>query len=517
MCWLVLAGVLYLVPITLWAQQFDLARARRAVVRVIADGGNIIGSGSIIKIDSGEAYILTAYHVIQQDLFKGVSHVRVELFTEEVLEARISRHRIDTDNDIAVLIVRNLPSAPPTPIPWESNVTERQKVWTLGHPRGGARWAVTDGLVSGIEGRKIYFSGTAVSPGNSGGPLLNDKGAFVGMNVNVAEQSGIALTADAIRALIRGWIPAWPESAQVEPQRPSQLSSPPPSTPAQQPAQVVRGKDGKEMRLVPAGWFEMGSTDAEIEDAYQLAKKYDKSAAKSWFEDEKPRHHVWVDAFYMDTYEVTMKEYQAFRQATGHRALPTEVTTYAPRDNHPVVGVSWDDAEAYCRWAEKQLPTEAQWEKAARGTDGRTYPWGRNPSTAAGPTIAMPGVKKIGRIQVRMMASVYGTGGHFCGGKSPDGIHDLAGNVWEWVRDWYDATYYSRSPERNPENTTAASNRVLRGGGWNSAAADVRAAVRSGDARLCAFVAGTRPHGHTSSVSAVWWRCRRPGSNSLTL
>ena len=92
------------------------------------------------------------------------------------------------------------------------------------------------------------------------------------------------------------------------------------------------------MRLVPAGWFEMGSTDAEIEDAYQLAKKYNKSAEKSWFEDEKGRHRVWVDAFYMDTYEVTMKEYQAFRQATGHQALPTEVTTYAPGTTIPL---SW--------------------------------------------------------------------------------------------------------------------------------------------------------------------------------
>ena len=375
--WLVLAGVLCLMPMTLWAQPFDLARARHAVVRVIADGGNSIGSGSIIKIDGGVAYILTAYHVIQQYVSRG--HVRVELFTEEVLEARISGQRIDTDNDIAVLIVRNLPSVPPPTIPWESTVTETQRVYALGHPIGVPGWVVTDGTVSRILGGKIYFSGTAVGPGNSGGPLLNAEGAFVGMNVSVAAHLGIALAADVIRALIRGWIPAWPESAQVEPQRPSQPSSPPPSPPAQQPAQVVRGKDGKEMRLVPAGWFEMGSTDAEIEDAYQLAKKYDKSAAKSWFEDEKPRHRVWVDAFYMDTYEVTMKEYQAFRQATGHQALPTEVTTYAPGDNHPVVAVSWDDAEAYCRWAEKQLPSEAQWEKAARGTDGRTYPWGKEP------------------------------------------------------------------------------------------------------------------------------------------
>jgi formylglycine-generating enzyme required for sulfatase activity len=477
---LVLAGVLFLMPLTLWAQPFDLARARRAVVRVIADGGKSIGSGSIIKIDSTGAYILTAYHVIQQDVLKG-SQVRVELFTEEVLVARISRQRIDIANDIAVLVVRPLSSSSLSAIPWESAVAvwDTQTVYALGHPLGGPRWAVTSGTVSGIDGGKIYFSGTAVSQGNSGGPLLNDKGAFVGMNVNVAGQSGIALAADVIRALIRGWIPAEPGSAQTAPQQPPQPPPPPFSAPAQQPAQVVRGKDGKEMRLIPANWFKMGNTDAEIEDAYQLAKKYHKSAEKSRFEDEKGRRSVWVDAFYMDTYEVTMKEYQAFRQAAGHQALPPKVTTYAPGDNHPVVMVSWSDAAAYCRWAEKQLPTEAQWEKAARGTDGQTYPWGNEPINGRRANYCDTWCEYEWKDTsqddgYRYTAPV----GIFTAGGSPYGIHDLAGNVWEWVRDWYDATYYSRSPERNPENTTVAEYRVLRGGGWHSHAAHLRAAYR---------------------------------------
>jgi formylglycine-generating enzyme required for sulfatase activity len=180
-------------------------------------------------------------------------------------------------------------------------------------------------------------------------------------------------------------------------------------------------------------------------------------------EDEKPVHRVWLDAFYMDTYEVTVKEYQAFRQATGHRALPDWVSKFAPGDQYPIVGVSWDDAAAYCRWAEKQLPTEAQWEKAARGTDGRTYPWGNEQPH-----------KRLAQHESQGAAPV----GSFDGGKSPYGIHDLAGNVGEWVRDWYDAQYYSKSPERNPENTTAAASRVLRGGGWFDNAAYLRAANR---------------------------------------
>jgi formylglycine-generating enzyme required for sulfatase activity len=199
------------------------------------------------------------------------------------------------------------------------------------------------------------------------------------------------------------------------------------------------------MRLVSAGWFEMGSTTGD--------------------EDEKPVHRVWLDAFYMDTHEVTMKEYQAFRQATGHQALPEWASKYAPGDQHPVIGVSWDDAAAYCRWAEKQLPSEAQWEKAARGTDERMYPWGNEPPHDK---LANYDGKRQGTTPV----------GSFADGKSPYGIHDLAGNVWEWVRDWYDARYYSQSPERNPVNTTAAEFRVLRGGGWLDSAALVRAALR---------------------------------------
>jgi iron(II)-dependent oxidoreductase len=279
--------------------------------------------------------------------------------------------------------------------------------------------------------------------------------------------------ADVLRPIIRGWVPAWPETTQEARQQKSQPEQAP------QLAQVIQGKDGKEMRLVPAGWFEMGSTDAEIEAAYQLAKQFYASAEKSWFEGEKSRHRVWVDAFYMDTYEVTMQEYQAFRQATGHRELPSGVSQYAPGDQYPVVGVSWDDAEAYCRWADKALPTEAQWEKAARGPDSRTYPWGNEPVSGRRANSCDAKCEEGWKDQrqddgYRYTAPV----GSFAEGKSPYGIHDLAGNVWEWVRDWYDPQYYSRSPERNPENTTAAEYRVLRGGGWPARAALLRAALR---------------------------------------
>jgi formylglycine-generating enzyme required for sulfatase activity len=220
------------------------------------------------------------------------------------------------------------------------------------------------------------------------------------------------------------------------------------------------------MLLVPEGWFTMGSTEAEIKAAYELSKKYEASTSESWFAGEKPQHRVWVDAFYMDRYEVTVGEY---------------ISQYAPKDTHPVVLVSWDDADAYCRWTGKQLPTEAQWEKAALGTDGRRYPWGND---------AVDG-KRANYCDTRCESGWWkdqsqddgyqytAPVGSYPLGKSPYGIEDLAGNVWEWVQDWYDATYYSRSPERNPVNATPGTACVLRGGGWDSDPAYVRAANRA--------------------------------------
>ncbi len=128
---------------------------------------------------------------------------------------------------------------------------------------------------------------------------------------------------------------------------------------------------------MPEGCFWMGSTDEESKSAYQLRKEYAPKTPKYWFDAEKPRHRVWVDAFYVDKHEVTVGEYKTFRRVTGyHKKLPPKVSQYAPTDRHPVVLVSWADAKAYCRSVDKALPTEAQWEKAARGSDGWQYPWG---------------------------------------------------------------------------------------------------------------------------------------------
>ncbi len=177
-------------------------------------------------------------------------------------------------------------------------------------------------------------------------------------------------------------------------------------------------------------------------------------------EDEKPQHRVWLDRFDIDLHEVTTAQYAAFL-AQDKRAPPWqwESVELAIHRDRPVVGVSWNDADAYCRWRGKRLPTEAEWEKAARGTDGRLYPWGNEAPTPDRANFALGA--RFSYSQALMPVRHYETG------VSPYGLYHMAGNVWEWVADWYEAGYYEKSPERNPKGPESGSFKVLRGGSWS--------------------------------------------------
>ena len=171
--------------------------------------------------------------------------------------------------------------------------------------------------------------------------------------------------------------------------------------------------EDKLMVLVPAGEFMMGSWTGDA--------------------DERPVHRVYVDAFFMDKYQVSVGHYATFLNATSQAAPPAWDIMNKPRhQKRPVVNVDWVDADAYCKWAGKRLPTEAEREKAARGADGRVYPWGNELPTG---------------LHANMMRERWSNHwalspvGQFEGGKSPYGIYDMAGNVWEWVNDWYAADY----------------------------------------------------------------------------
>ncbi|MDP2806862.1 MAG: formylglycine-generating enzyme family protein, partial [bacterium] len=218
--------------------------------------------------------------------------------------------------------------------------------------------------------------------------------------------------------------------------------------------EVTNPTDGSVLIEIPAGSFSMGSSDGGS--------------------DEKPVHTISLDKYYIGKYEVTVGQFKKFCQATG-KSMP-EQPTWNNRDDHPVVNVTWNDAKAYCDWAGLRLPTEAEWEKAARGTDGRSYPWGNgwdgnkcNHGKDSSPyTDASDGYENTSPV------------GNLSSGVSPYGAYDMAGNVWEWCNDWYDGSYYGSSPSSNPTGPSSGTFRVLRGGSWYFNTLYCRSAYRLG-------------------------------------
>ena len=189
--------------------------------------------------------------------------------------------------------------------------------------------------------------------------------------------------------------------------------------------------------------------------------------------DEQPQRTIYVDTFSIDRFEVTNHQYQQFVLATGHRKAgpPSRYAKSIGKmrgTNQPAVYVSWDDANEYCRWKGKRLPTEAEWEKAMRGTDGRLWPWGNQEN---------PNGANWARVQDGH--DVSARVGSFHTDKSPYGVMDGAGNVMEWVADWYQEAYYKESPDRDPPSPEYGNFRVMRGGSYTTTGGDVRITSRS--------------------------------------
>jgi formylglycine-generating enzyme required for sulfatase activity len=222
---------------------------------------------------------------------------------------------------------------------------------------------------------------------------------------------------------------------------------------------VINDRDGSVLVYVPPGEFEMG--DGQDTDC--------------------PKHRVWLDGYYIGIYAVSNAQYKRFVDATGHRAPDKADYSYgggpvwqgnsfpSAKADHPVVCVSWDDAQAYAKWAGLSLPTEAQWEKAARGPRNWRYPWG---DTWDGDRC-----RHSGNRGSETTCVVYG----YPRGVSGYGCYNMSGNVSEWCEDWYDAGYYEKGPSRNPRGPDGGSHRVSRGGGWgNDVASSFRGAFRYG-------------------------------------
>ena len=234
------------------------------------------------------------------------------------------------------------------------------------------------------------------------------------------------------------------------------------------------------------------------------------------FSDERPQRKIFLSAFWIDLREVSNRDYHKFVQVTKHRPPAHEtpaVTLWENRlpprgaEDHPVVNVSWHDAVAYCQWARKRLPTEAEWEKSARGTDGRLYPWGNSwdftlansASYWARRTVEFDDSTAWRRFWLdgegAGMVAQHGVKGEvltlptgtFPGGASPYGLLDMAGNVSEWVADSYNPYYYVNAPLSDPPGPDPTILRVVRGGSWLKPATSLRTSDRDygePDARL---------------------------------
>ncbi|MBM4133248.1 MAG: formylglycine-generating enzyme family protein [Nitrospira sp.] len=224
---------------------------------------------------------------------------------------------------------------------------------------------------------------------------------------------------------------------------------------------------------IPAGWFLLGSQRKD-DDPYGMDTQFD--------DTELPQKRIWLDAYAMDRDEVSLGEYLAYLRRQ-RREPPEEltrliwhvITVHAMPDyvlaRWPALYMTWNDAADFCRARNQRLPTEAEWEKAARGSDGRLFPWGH---ATPGPELAVFG--KYHAHEIPLVAAVD-SGEE---GQSPYGLRHMAGNVAEWVQDWFGFDYYSVIPERNPPGPSNGRYRGVRGGSWKSKPTMLRAATRSG-------------------------------------
>jgi len=231
---------------------------------------------------------------------------------------------------------------------------------------------------------------------------------------------------------------------------------------------VVRPADGAVMVYVPGGEALLGSDDAEVDLALELCNKYYGACEREWFEGEQPVHTVSLDSFWMDRTEVTNAQYRRCVEAGGCTApasssSDTRLSYYGDSayDNYPVIYVSWSQASAYCQWAGARLPTEAEWEYAARGPEGRRYPWGNDYDGARLNSCDV-------NCEYDWADRAYWDGhadtapvGSYPDGASWCGALDLAGNVWEWMADYFGE--YSSERQVNPTGPASGSLRVLRG------------------------------------------------------
>ena len=416
-----------------YGQAPSVEELKHGVVKITTQVGTQqrVGTGVIVGIKGNIAYIATASHVIEGDPSPKV------LFYKDAHPHSATIQGMDGGNPkgLAALVVEgDLPSGiRPIAFHAEPQFMGGEKVTVIGFPRMvPVPWAVTEGTITGEAGLDLIFTG-AVEEGNSGGPLLY-QGRVVGVVTDILGSYKYAKPAVIAKYALKNWQLVFTESG----------SFPTSGDVSQVPSGMV---------LIPDGTFQMGSPDEEGGT------------------DEHPQHSVSVKALYLDTHEVTNRQFQQFVQANNYKTTAEKdgkAWGYTSgRESHPVVSISWEDAKAYCMGVGKRLPTEAEWEYAAR-SGGTDEVW-------AGTSI------KEQLTEYAVYSANSGNRTASVGGKKPNGVglYDMSGNVWEWVADWYAEDYYQASPKKNPKGPLSGEKKVLRGGSWVNGPADRRSAFRS--------------------------------------
>ncbi|HSN03764.1 MAG TPA: SUMF1/EgtB/PvdO family nonheme iron enzyme [Nitrospira sp.] len=484
-------------------------------------------SGSGVIVDS-DGYVLTASHVV-------ANARRIVVVTYGEVRVPGVVVSIDVEHDLALLKVE-IAGISAAPLGYAGSVKLDEEVVVVGFPFGLREVSVTRGRVAAVRTkgvRRVFQVDAAVNPGNSGGPVFNARGEVVGVIITkFSHPSGVISEGMAfavpmsyatpllaniesfdfttlgkgrkrtkgpsgqnlVEALVRATVRI--ETVRGGDGAPPQAASPPEASGKTEAASariprgpVPRSRDSsvplpdeaavqkvneelrrvqqneleqltqrgvrppEQMVLIPAGEFLMGSEDG-------LA-------------DSRPMHRVYVSAYWFDKYAVTNRRYRQCVEA-GACPFPKDRSSYddTARGDHPVTNVTWSQARGYCRWLGRRLPTEAEWEKAARGTDGRLYPWGNSDEVfkARAKTVDQQ-LMKTGTDPVGTMDFAV----------SPYGVADLVGNVSEWVNDWYAEDYYRSAPARDPQGPVRGSFRVLRGGDSGDRSLELRASYRGWD------------------------------------
>lgn len=423
------------------SQAAEVDTVKKGVVRIVSKPlgqARKVGTGFIVQIKDGNVFILTASHVIS-----GEQHPSVEFYTGEKADPMSANvldgvEGGDLRRGLALLSVQPkaeiLDKIVALPfVPRESRNQSGEEIVVVGYPGDAFGLAVIRGNVVAERGRDLQIDAN-ISEGASGSPVL--RGAYV---IGLLQERGATYSegnrAGSLRDFVDGYnLGVLPLELQATSAGIAQLS-------------------GAAMVLIPSGAFAMGATGRDGND------------------DERPVHQVVLNAFYIDRAEVTVAEYAKYLRQSGKIPPYLWEKVSLDRDGKkPVLGLSWNEAQGYCVSLGKRLPTEAEWEKAARGTDGRTFPWGNS--------LPMSSQANFSRLPV---ANPYSDGvqpvGSYQQGNSPYGLSDMAGNAWEWVSDWYEKDYYSKSLKENPKGPARETGmKVLRGGSW--VFGDIRSTAR---------------------------------------